>query len=305
MREIQSEADFEQLMLEIDAEMQAEKVPIIGRELAAMRKVAVLLEQNVPLAPIQSPPIPGRYVGHSLAAHVKRWIEARYGDRLKHDFSYGYSASIIRGDIWLLRIPIVYGNFKIVCERDLSKEFPNWIVNKPGQPRQEMVINLLKTVKDLPQGLASMITDEELRLVLNHFLVNYDCHRLLESFLAKDALAVAARNDLTSSAKRAVAGATEHGMSRWDSLQAAEKFLKLFIEKTSGSFPHTHNLTKLAEIASKSGLPPPPASALQMVQCDAGIRYEQRAHSLAELANAHQGAAAIGFAVAKTLFPNL
>jgi hypothetical protein len=192
-----------------------------------------------------------------------------------------------------------------VCERDLGKDFPSFVVHRPGQPRQETMLNLLKMVKDLPQGLATMITDEEVRLVLNHFMVNYDCHRLLDGFLAKDGLAIAARNDLTSSAKHAVAGATEHGMSRWDSLQAAEKFLKLFIEKTGGSFPHSHNLAKLAEIASKSGLQSPPAWILQLVQCDAGIRYEQRVHNLADLANAHQGAAAIGFAVAKQLFPNV
>ncbi len=304
-RQISNKAEFEQLMSEVDAAMQARNLPIVGRGIAAYQEVARRLQRNVFLTPKGTPAIPDNYTGLSLSAHIDQWTENRYGARLAMDLALGYSVVMIRGDAWLIRIPIVLGGALAVVEPDLSKQFPEFVVNKPGQPEQRLIINILQAIKSLPQGLASSLNDEECRSLLKYFISAHECLRVIDCLFHDNDLATAACRDLTTSARHTVAGDAELGLARWASLQAAEKFLKFYLPLSGmSSPPFTHKLKTLFELAEARGLPAPRPGIVDLIQCDASIRYEQRPLNIVDVVNAHQAAMEIGCIVTKTLMPD-
>jgi hypothetical protein len=302
-RMIESEREFDSLMHEIDQKMQVDGVPIHLRELTAMSEVAKFLDVEFIISPLKSKPTPGVYSGADLPAHISVWIRNRYGDRLNFDFTNGYAVLLIRGDPWLLRFPLLYGEVTLVCERDLSKKYPSFVVTRPGDPPKKPTVSILQCVKDLPQGLVSSLSDRELRDILKFFLSGHEFLNALNSFCRDRPLAMSALLDLNASARYCVSGPTEYGQSRWSSLQAAEKLFKFYIEYKGHPFPKTHQLSELAPKAAALGLSVIDAKVLDAIRCDAGVRYEQRRHAVNDVVAAHHGALAIGSAVVAALFP--
>ena len=154
-RKIGSKEEFEVLMREVDAALQSQGIPIHIREIGAAREVAQRLGIDIPCELPRTPPMPGAYEVENLYGHIVEWVRNRYGDRLKLPFANGYSVLLLRGDPWLIRFPVIYGTVTVVCDRDLSKQYPHFALSGAGQPRQRAVINLLRCISQLPQGLAS------------------------------------------------------------------------------------------------------------------------------------------------------
>lgn len=301
---INSAAEFEALMNEIDEHLQRNDAPMYGRELRVMQEVARRLSQSFPLSgPFGFKPIEGLYIGPSLVGHVNAWLQRRYGDRLKVDMCFGYTAILLRSDAWLMRIPLVLGSFQVIAERDLSKTYPTAVVYKPGST-QKLTVSVLPTIRDLPQGLANALTDAELGIVLSNFLESFHAFRFLDAKRKANGLAMAAAEDLTQSAKKAAGSPDEYGMSRWDALQGAEKALKLLLESKNVAFPkgrNGHDLKVLMGLALPVGMPPEAAELVDHVQCDAAVRYERRSHRRDDAIRAHRAAISIVRAVARTL----
>lgn len=302
-RNIRTKEEFEALMQEVDTNLQSQGVPIHAREIAAMGEVAQRLGVNVICGPFRTPPMLGVYEGESLSGHILEWVRNRYGERLKVPFANGYSILPLRGDPWLLKFPVIYGRVTIVCDRDLSKEFPTFVVSRAGQPQQRAVLNLLKCVQNLPQGLANELTDSELREVLDYFRFGHEFLNALNSYCRTSQLAMSALTDLNTSAKMATATPPEHGQSRWASLQAAEKFLKYYIEGRKANYPYTHDLSTLSAQAAGLGLPEIEQSVLRAAQCSAQLRYSQHTHSVVDVVEAHRAAMRIGATVIHALHP--
>lgn len=301
---IKSADEFEQLMLDVDNAMRDKGTPILGRELAALGEVAKRLRQPLYGGPGKCHPIPGDYTGRSLTGHVYQWIQQRYGERLRWDMTIGDSVTLIRGDPWLLHLPdVIGGPLRFTIDRDLGKQYPSLVTNKPGQPTQWLIINVLRCVTDLPPGLAERLTDAELHAIFDDFIASYTCMQLHHTRCRKDELAIAASIDLTTSARHIVAHKRELGMSRWASLQAAEKLLKLYLTKQAITFPRIHKLTTLFELVSQYGLPMPPPSFIATLQCEASVRYEQQPHTIAECVAAHRAAISVGVTIMQKLFP--
>ena len=299
---IRNHAEFDALMIDIDQVMQRKDLPISARPLHAIGEVARRTRMQIPVAgPFEMLPVPGDYTGSSLAGHIERWMEDRYGSRLKVDFSYGYTAILLRGDPWLVRVPVIWGDFEVVADRDLSKTFGGWVVNKPGEPRREVQVNILRLVQDLPQGLASVLHRSEMRELTREFMVSHDLHRDIDGYHRDDSLALAAVGDLQSGARRAVGRSDEYGLSRWDSLQAAEKFIKLFLSQRRQTFPRTHKLSELFIEAQKYGLEAPPPALIDEIQCDASVRYERTSFSPTNVVRAHRASTVVGYAVMRCL----
>lgn len=301
---IKNADQFEQLMQEIDDTMRDNNIPIIGRELAALGEVAKRLRQPLYGGPEKCEPIPGDYTGRSLTGHIYQWVRKRYGDRLLMNTTIGNSVTLIRGDPWLLGMPdVIGGPLRFIVDRDLSKQHPSFAINRPGHPKQWVIINVLQCVTDLPPGLAEQLTNTELRAILNDFLASYTCMQLIQTRCRRDDLAIAAQIDLTASARHIVAHNRELGMSRWASLQAAEKLLKFYLAKQSVGFPKSHKLNTLFELVAQNGLPLPPASFVATLQCEASVRYEQQPHTVADCVAAHRAAISVGVTIMQELFP--
>jgi predicted thioesterase len=196
---------------------------------------------------------------------------------------------------------VIYGEVTVVCDRDLSKQYPSLAVNRPGQPQQRAFINLLRCIQSLPQGLVNELTDSELRDILSYFQFGHAFFNMLNSYCRGSQLAMTALNDLNASAKMVTATPPEYGPSRWASLQAAEKFLKYYMESNKTSFPHTHVLNIPVGQAVRLGLPEIDESVIAAAQCSAQVRYTEQAQSVVEVVAAHRAAMRIGSTVVDTL----
>lgn len=302
---IKSKEDFEALMDEVDSILQAKGVPIHARQIQAIGEVAKKFNIDLLVGPLCRGAIPNVYEGESLSAHILQWFDQRYGDRLKIDFSIGYSTVMLRGDAWLLKFPLIYGTVTILCDRDLHKKYNNFVMNEAGKPQQKAMMNLLLLIEKFPQGLANRLTDDELREILNYFSsVNKFFNRIHSSYSGNE-LASGVVTDLETSARFAVGTSHDYGQSLWASLQAAEKILKFFIVSKGEKFPKTHDISKLAKQAYGLGLPLIDADLLKLIQCKADVRYEQRKYSVKKVVDAHQGAMQIASLVTESVFTGI
>lgn len=301
---IRSKEEFEALMDDVDSTLQSRDVPIPARQFAALGEVTKKFHITLPGGPLWTGPIPNVYEGESLSAHIFQWFDQRYGDRLKKDWSVGYSVVMLRGDAWLLKFPLIYGIVTIVCDRDLQKKYRNFAVNRAGQPQQKAMMNLLSLIEKLPQGLASRLTDDELQELLSYFSAASEFFMTISDLNGGNELASGAVMDLEISARFATSEPQCYGQSLWASLQAAEKMLKCFIASKDEKFPPIHELSKLAKQAYALGLPQIDADLLKRVQCKADVRYGQQKYALEKVVGAHQGALQIASLVAEIVFPH-
>ncbi|MFC1524649.1 HEPN domain-containing protein [Thermodesulfobacteriota bacterium] len=300
---IKSKDDFETLMEEVDLALQAKGVPMPAREIPAIGEVAKKLNISLKVAPLSSGPIQNLYEGDSLSAHILQWFDHRYGERLKVDFSIGYSVIIIRGESWLLKCPLMYGSVTVVCDRNLKNVYQNFVTNRPGKPQQEAKFNLLHSIEKIPEGLVNRLTDEELKEILNYYMNAHNFFNAIHGSCGGDELVLGAVTDFKTSARFAVGNPTSYGQSLWSTLQAAEKILKYYIKVKGEKFPHIHNLSKLAKQSYKLGLPVINEDLLKVVQCEASVRYEQLSYTVERVVKAHQGALQIALIVIKALYP--
>jgi len=167
---IKTKEEFESLMEEVDSALQAKGVPIHARQIHAIGEVSKKFKIDLLVAPLQKSATPNLYEGESLSAHILDWFDQRYGERLKVDFSIGYSVVMLKGDAWLLKCPLIYGTVTVVCDRDLKKEYKNFVVNHVGKPQEKAAMNILRLIENFPQGLANRLSDEELRDLLNYYI---------------------------------------------------------------------------------------------------------------------------------------
>lgn len=288
-------------MQEVDKELCRKSIPIPGREIAALGEVAKFFGTSLFGGPLSTGPVPGVYEGDSLSAHVFQWIQNRYGNRLKIEFKNGLSIILLRGDPWLVRFPIIYGEITVVCTRDITPPKQAFIACKSSEKFPVYELNILSCIRDLPQALANDLSENELCVILNLFSLGNHFLSKLNSFCKKDKLAMSALSDFNASAKYCMSG--EYGLSRWSSLQTSENLLKYFITKSGDKFPHTHNLEQLAEIAYNYSLPKIDKKILENVQCNASIRYDEEVVEPKDAEAANHSAISIGVTVMDKLFP--
>lgn len=89
------------------------------------------------------------------------------------------------------------------------------------------------------------------------------------------------------------------GLSKWASLQAAEKFLKAYITQKGATAPFSHDLQRLATLAESHGLPSILHAELGKVQCSADVRYGRIPVTKQEAVEAHHVAIGICAEVAR------
>lgn len=292
-REIKTEEDFEALMREIDEALQAKGIPIQWRQLGALGEASRLLGVPIRGNPSDTEPIPGVYSGYSLSAHINEWTQRKYGDRLKVDYSIGRSVYILQGDVWLIRFPLVIGTFVPLQVFDLSVDIKQ-IKVELGNGEELPTINVLKYIENLPQGMATELTEEELSTVSTFIIDTHYFFDRLDQLGKTDELARSARSDYVTAAQHCAVGPTQYGLARWAALQACEKMLKCFIASKNLTFPYTHNLSQLVNHAYPLGLPKFDENLLTVIQCDASVRYGNYTGSLAEVVEAIHAAVDVG-----------
>lgn len=280
-----NEAEFEELMASIDAEMAKEQVPIPGRALGAARLLAMRTGLDVLYPLPKRLPAPEVYDGIDLAIRTRQWFNERYGEKLKIDFSLGRVAVNVRGDAWFLKIPFLAGSFYLTADpgRRLPKRTISLASSEPD------TINILECVEKLPDALARDLSEEEKAVLVTVFRTAAEAFSQVADRFRHQYVAEV-RTDLASAADHLVSQYGHTGQSKWSSLQAVEKMFKAYIRHKNGTIKQTHNLTQLAADAGALGLPPVPPALIAAVQTQASARYGDLAVSLEDAVAANHAA---------------
>lgn len=289
-----TDEELRQLLERVDRQLTNEGFPIPSRPLHALRVISA--EFNTPL-PI-TPPFPSANdelrENWPFSQRVYEWYDERYGNRLKVNFGPGRMVFLIRGDPWVFRFPRIYGSVLLTASRDFNSQK----IRTDGQPA---LFNVLDSIQDFPRGLRASLADDELSDIYNHFLLGFFVFSYLEE-IASNNLINSALADIAASVNHIMDHDPNYGLSKWSSLQAAEKLIKAIISAFGGKYSRTHDLSKLVRDAENSGISLSINNdLLDRLHCVSDIRYGQAHASFAEAISAHHAV----FELAKILHEKL
>lgn len=281
---IHTEEDFDRLMEIIDQEMRAEETPIRARSLEAVGKFTL----GYSTWSMHRDP---------LTKKIHEWFNRRYGDRLKIDPTWKM-AVIIRGDLYRLRLPLIFGAANVICSPDQYGVTGQAVAGSGGRLP---TINVLDLIDDLTEEYAKSLTKDELAALFFQFQLGYAAMNEI-AFISETELVTEAIGNIDASVAHLFANQPQFGLSKWASLQATEKLSKAFISQKGEKYKTTHRLDELASKAESLGLNVIPRDLLDKVQCTPGVRYGDPTVSLSEAVAAHQIALDICSGVASQIF---
>jgi hypothetical protein len=140
---ISSEEEFQALMEDVDREMIAEAVGIPARPIVAGCKITGRYDVALDAFPPAGPIISGVFTAEQISKRIYDWMNKRYGDRLKVPFQIGRVAITLRGSLYTIRCPVIFGSVRFVCEPGTF-----------GQPRKTIGVRVFPTynILDLFNG---------------------------------------------------------------------------------------------------------------------------------------------------------
>jgi len=283
---IKTEEDLNQVLGVIDEEMRDEGIPITARQIKGWLKFSAHFGLGLKMS-------------DPLSQKVMDWFEVRYGDKLKVDYATGEIAVMIRGDLFKMRVPTMYGTVQVICD-------PRFWMDKPGMqiavneddPLPEG--NVLNCIDELTESYALTFTLDEQRKLFHTFQFANEASQTIDQIKSVPFIDEA-KGDIQASITHLFVESPQYGLSKWASLQAVEKFIKAYISKTGIIPPFTHDLQRLANLAATHGLPPISPVDLGKIQCAADVRYGRVAVSPQESIEAHHAALKVCAEIARSL----
>ena len=260
-----TDAQFDAVMEEIDAELRRESDQITGREIRGWMKFCRRFKISLAL-------------GDPVADRIVDWFNALYGDRLNVDADFGKSFVLIRGDTYRMRCFRIYGTVYAVCAVELLGCKLAELTSRPGV---HPLVNLLDgDIEGLTPELARRLSPPECSEVLARYCRVFRAFAAMEGALAgriggEDAPYMKeAIDDLLEASECVLRRTPNYGQSNWASLQAAEKVIKSYILETGGSHGRIHKLEQLCDAAAALGLPRLDPRLIAAIQCRPDVRYD-------------------------------
>lgn len=184
-------------------------------------------------------------LGSAEGEAINNWFVERYGDRLKKEFQIGEVVVRIKGDPYRTKLPVIYGTVHV---------------------------NPLAWIEGVAPGLWKALSQDEIEDLAQRVLGFYEAFTMICKLPRQCTI------DIDTAVHHLMQETPESGLSRWASLQAAEKTLKEFVRRNGGQPPtkggQGHNLAKICELAQGVGLPPVDPDILSTIQCSPGVRYD-------------------------------
>jgi hypothetical protein len=265
--------EFDALMGEVDAKLTADGVDIASRPMLAMREVGLKYGVPIPIAGdfARLPPDLAPYAPVSRA--INKWYQEHYADRLKIDPCPGKTVVRLDGDLYTLRVPLMFGTTRFVT----SQRF----LPPPRLGPGPAICNMLQLVDDLTEAKAlrlsvaaiKEVNDATLRAIRAIWTLSSTPHELMN--IARGDVAVAVSNLMERHGR--------FGESKWASLQAAEKTLKAAIALAGASFGKVHELERLFAQLATLGINVDPKPFVDAIQCKPGIRYGEETCTLGRI----------------------
>lgn len=278
---IKSEEEFLALMEDIDREMIAENTKITARPIIAGLKFAKRHNVTLNAIPPNRPPKKDCFDPLEISIRIHKWIEQRYGERIKVYFHTGRVVFPLRGDLYVVNCPKMYGTVKFVCDPNTFGDKGSKIgKNKPP------ICNILDSIENLTANFAKSLNAEEIVKITAAFISGMGAYMNLEAINDLDYINEAT-GDLDAAVSHLMSNRPQPGLSKWSSLQAVEKLVKTYISQKGEKIKRTHSLNTLFGQAKELGLIVPPQIYIDDVQCSAGVRYGETPVSIEDAVKAH------------------
>jgi HEPN domain-containing protein len=260
-----SEAEFDAVMTEIDAELRRDDDRIVGRELRGWIRYSQKFKITLSL-------------GDPLATRVIKWFEVLYGERLLLDADFGKSIAVIRGDVYRMMCFRFYGVMYVICSADVVGRRMRQVT---PQGVERTVANMIDgNVEGLTPDLARRLSQLECAELLLRYRRAFRAFTSMEGALSarhggSDAPYVKeAMDDLIDASESFLLRKPNYGQSNWSSLQATEKVIKSYILEKGGAHGKVHCLNELCDVAYQLALPHVDEALIDAIQCKADVRYE-------------------------------
>lgn len=161
--------DITPILREIDQSLKEKAIPPHSRPIMAVIEFGNRFRISLPIAKLP-PGAPEELVATSVYTdRIHRWYEEVYGDLIKTDFSEKAKVAVLAdGDIWEMRIPLIYGMAVIGVKRELPKEAGNRIGTKV------LDINACASLTGITEARLQHFSDDDLNEVYGLFVVGLD-----------------------------------------------------------------------------------------------------------------------------------
>lgn len=295
---VQTEDEFRALIEAIDDELKSAGLSVEMRPMRAWLTISGRHGLGLNLFPEKTAPEPGSYTGDDLTLRIFDWYEERYGEQIEIYFGPGSIILEIRGDLYRVCLPRVYGSaVRFIADPVTHGRDVHPKVTHGGQVA---TVNVLDCIEGLQPGLSKELSEQELKRLAS------DVHRLTLEFNSIETLfdkgfGPQAQTDLEASVDCILRRPPDYGVSRWNSLQAVEKFLKTYLQEKDRPFPKSHDLHELAALANDVGCGGLVPALLNAVQCGAGVRYGEEPSTREQAVLAQKMAGLICWKIARTL----
>lgn len=269
---------FEAMMAQIDFKLTNEGVDIPTRPMLAVREVSMTYNLSMPLGGDTARLPPELRENAALSEAINQWYKENYGDRLKEDPCPGRMVILLDGDLYVLRVPRIFGSVNFILTRQ-------WLPN-PGIGRGPATCNITQLVDGMTAAKAGRLSDLALETIGAAFEIAVPAAFTLES-TGHDLMFIA-RGDVEAAVNCLMARGGRFGESKWASLQAAEKVLKAAIDRAGAKYSFTHGLSGLCKTLADTGLDFDADNQVAAIQCKPGIRYGEEPCTRDEALAAHR-----------------
>lgn len=258
------------MMLDLDKFLAAKNLEPGQRPMHAMLHVARLYNYEGPLlAPTSSSG--AAFEGPEALEAMNNWYEETYGDRLKMEMGPGFIAIELRGTLWRMRLPRIFGRVKIFMDTNLTNEGKRLAKLSDTEPAS---VNLIRSIDGITGAFAASLTRHEQIQLMEHFVPGLAALTRLEK-LEGDELFDRARADYASSIEALMASSWHN--ARWDTAQCAEKVLKGILRLRGREFPtdgkRGHDIVVLGGLVRDETGAKLIDEALRLVHCQTKLRY--------------------------------
>jgi HEPN domain-containing protein len=279
-----NDADFNEMMKSLDEHLGRCSLIPAHRSLSASRLVSMRLNLsgNHLFPTIQQR---GEPFGPSdLLGRVGDWYKSTYGNRLLIDMSPGSVVLQLRGTLWQLALPKIFGTCTIFLDRNLANS-GHKVLARGAVP----TLNLLLEIDGMTQSYANQLTDGELGHIVQKFHLAWEALIFLDDIGGHD-LFHQARADRKAAVEALMSGGQALSRARWDTAQCAEKILKGLLARAGHTFPKGsdgHKIPLLGNLIAEKMGQALPLGDLALIDCPPKVRYREIDVSVQDALSAH------------------
>lgn len=279
------------ILREIDAELKAQGVLPHQRSAHAVIAFGKRFNISLPLFRLNpsSPRVSEAVNQEHVTVKIYEWFDEIYGERINVDPSSKAKVAVLaHGDLWEMRIPLVWGTEITTATKDFT--LPKNIVSQGP-----IYTNAAVQLEKITPARLSEFTDADLAETLQMYDLGRLVRTAFDSFRNDHRLFPIAESNWSAAVFHLTAQNADYGESRWSSLQLVEKFMKgllyLMDDATAEEIKDAgHELKKLHRLLVRSIRDINLMPLAKEVQCTAQVRYGEVVSTRDQAYKAHKSA---------------